>query len=40
MWAYSSQELYELLVIRRRWPAERYGQFVAQALIAALLPAQ
>ena len=40
MWAYSSQELYELLVIRRQWPAERYGQFVAQALIAALLPAQ
>ena len=40
MWAYSSPELYELLVIRREWPAERYGQFVAQALIAALLPAQ
>jgi AcrR family transcriptional regulator len=40
MWAYSSPELYELLVIRRGWPAERYGQFVAQALIAALLPAQ
>jgi AcrR family transcriptional regulator len=40
MWAYSSPELYELLVISRGWPAERYGQFVAQALIAALLPAQ
>jgi AcrR family transcriptional regulator len=40
MWVYSSQELYELLVIRRRWAAERYGQFVAQALIAALLPAR
>ena len=40
MWAYSSPELYELLVIRRGWPAERYGQFVAQALIAALLPVQ
>ena len=39
-WAYSSAELYELLVTRRGWPAERYGQFIAQALIAALLPAQ
>jgi AcrR family transcriptional regulator len=40
MWAFSSPELYELLVIRRGWPAERYGQFVAEALIGALLPAQ
>jgi hypothetical protein len=40
LWAYSSPELYELLVIRRGWPAERHGQFVAEALIAALLPAQ
>jgi hypothetical protein len=39
MWAYSSPELYELLVLRRRWPLERYGRFVAQAMIAALLPA-
>jgi AcrR family transcriptional regulator len=40
LWAYSSPELYELLVIRRGWPSARYGQFVGQALIAALLPAQ
>ena len=40
MWTYSSPELYELLVIRRGWPAGRYGQFIAQALTAALLPAQ
>ena len=40
LWTYSSPELYELLVIRRGWPAERYGRFVGQALIAALLPAQ
>jgi AcrR family transcriptional regulator len=39
MWAYSSLELYELLVLRRRWTLERYGQFQAQALVAALLPA-
>ena len=38
LWVYSSPELYELLVIRRGWPAERHGQFVGQALIAALLP--
>ena len=37
---YSSPELYELLVLRRRWTAERYGQFIAQALINTLLPAR
>ena len=40
LWAYSSAELYELLVTRRGWHAGRYGQFVAEALITALLPAQ
>ena len=40
MWTFSSPELCDLLVIRRGWPAERYGQFIAQTLIAALLPAQ
>ena len=38
MWTYSSPELYELLVIRLGWPAERYGAFIADAMIAALLP--
>jgi AcrR family transcriptional regulator len=38
LWTYSSPELYELLVTRRGWPAEHYGHFVGQALIAALLP--
>ena len=38
LWAYSSPELYELLVLRQRWPLERYGQFVADGMIAALLP--
>ena len=38
LWTYSSPELYDLLVARRGWPAERYGHFIAQALIAALLP--
>ena len=40
LWTYSSPEHYELLVICRRWSAERYGRFVAQALIAVLLPDQ
>jgi AcrR family transcriptional regulator len=40
LWVYSSAELYELLVTCRGWHAERYGQFIAEALIAALLPAQ
>ncbi len=38
LWAYSSAELYELLVLRQRWPLELYGQFVAEGMIAALLP--
>ncbi|MEA2281849.1 MAG: hypothetical protein QOK21_2456 [Solirubrobacteraceae bacterium] len=38
MWTYSSPELYELLVLSRAWPLERYGTFVSQAMIAALLP--
>jgi AcrR family transcriptional regulator len=37
LWACSSPELYELLVIRRRWPIGRYGRFVADAMIASLL---
>lgn len=38
LWTYSSAELYELVVIRQRWPLRRYGTFVAEAMIAALLP--
>jgi AcrR family transcriptional regulator len=37
MWTYSSPELYELLVLTRGWPLERYGTFIADAMIAALL---
>jgi AcrR family transcriptional regulator len=39
MWTYSSPELYELLVVARSWPVERYGTFIAAAMVAALLPA-
>jgi len=38
LWTYSSPELYELLVLGRGWPTERYGTFIADAMIAALLP--
>lgn len=38
LWAYSSPELYELLVLRRGWSLEEYGLFIAEAMIAALLP--
>jgi AcrR family transcriptional regulator len=37
LWAYSSPELFELLVRRRGMPLKRYGQFVADAMINALL---
>jgi AcrR family transcriptional regulator len=37
MWTYSSPELYELLVLNRGWPLERYGAFIADAMIAHLL---
>ena len=38
MWTYSSPELYELLVVKLGWPTGRYGAFIAEAMIAALLP--
>ena len=37
LWTYSSPELYELLVLRRGWTPQRYGQYVADAMIHALL---
>jgi hypothetical protein len=38
LWTYSSPELYELLVLRRDWSVQRYGAFIADAMIAELLP--
>lgn len=38
LWAHNSAELYELLVIQRGWAPERYGAWIGQQLIAALLP--
>jgi AcrR family transcriptional regulator len=38
LWTFISAEMWELLVIKRGWPPERYGQWMAHLLIAALLP--
>jgi AcrR family transcriptional regulator len=38
LWTYNSAELFQLLVLERGWSPKRYGQWVANALIAALLP--
>lgn len=37
MWAYSSPELYRLLVISCGWSPARYGEFVGDSLVDALL---
>jgi AcrR family transcriptional regulator len=36
LWTYISVELYELLVLHRGWPPQRYGDHVAAAITAAL----
>jgi AcrR family transcriptional regulator len=38
LWTYSSPELYELLVLERGWSPDRYSRFIAEAMIAGLLP--
>jgi AcrR family transcriptional regulator len=37
LWTYSAAELYELLVLRRRWSVKRYAAFAVDAMCAALL---
>jgi len=37
LWTYHSPELYELLVLQRGWTAERYGRFLGEAMINALI---
>ena len=37
MWACTSPELYDLLVLRRGWTAEQFGELVGNTLAAALL---
>ena len=40
LWAYTSPELYQLMVLLRGWPGPRYRDWVARSLIDALLPAR
>jgi len=37
IWTYNSAEIFQLLVIARGWTPQRYGRWIAEALIAALL---
>jgi len=37
LWTYFAAELYELLVLERRWSTTRYGDFLARAFTKALL---
>ena len=38
LWTYNSAELFDLLVVQRGWAPEKYGRWIADALIGALLP--
>lgn len=38
LWAYTSPELYERLVLRQGWPIDRYGRFISAGIIATILP--
>jgi AcrR family transcriptional regulator len=37
LWTFNSVSIYELLALARGWSAERYGRFVGDALVAALV---
>lgn len=37
LWLYSAPEVYELMVIRRRWSPERFGAWVGETYVQALL---
>jgi hypothetical protein len=38
MWIYTAPELYDLCVVRRGWTPEQLGAFIAEAMLALLLP--
>ena len=40
LWAYTSPELYQLIVLIRGWSGSRYRDWVLRALVDALLPQQ
>ena len=37
LWTYTAVELYELLVVERGWPLDRYADWIGQAIAAALM---
>ena len=37
LWLYSAPEIYELMVLRRRWSPDRFGAWVGEAYVAALV---
>ena len=37
LWTYTAVELYELLVVERAWPLDRYAGWIGQAITAALV---
>ena len=39
LWAYTSPELYQLMVLMRGWSGPRYRDWVTRSLVDALLPA-
>lgn len=39
LWACSSTEFYELLVLQRNWPLPRFAQFITDFMTTGLLPA-
>jgi hypothetical protein len=39
LWAYTSPELYQLMVLIRGWSSTRYRDWIFRALVDALLPA-
>jgi AcrR family transcriptional regulator len=38
LWTYNSVELFDLLVLQRGWAPDRYSRWIAESMIAALLP--
>ena len=37
LWLYTAPEVYERLVVERGWSAKRFGTWIAEQLVAALL---
>ena len=37
LWTYSSPELYRMLILTRGWTPDRFGEFVGESLVDALL---